>query len=200
MSIARYPLKNIVFLYLCTPIGKAMSCFESLKIDLKELADGITTFHVLLDDEFFHIVDGPEVNSGRVDAALSIRKTENYFELISHLTGMVVIPCSRCLDDMEQPIDTTNRLTIKFGDEYAEDDDLVIVPEHEGILDIAWFLYEYIALDIPIQHVHETGKCNVAMIKVLEEHSATRSSDVGENDEIDPRWNELFKLKNKIKS
>lgn len=182
-------------MYFCSPIGETMSYLESLKIDLKKLEDGITTLTIPLDDEFFQSVNGLEVSRGKVDAALSIRKTENYFELTSHLTGMVVIPCSRCLDDMEQPIDTTNRLTIKFGEEYTEDDDLVIVPEHEGILDIAWFLYEYIALDIPIQHVHETGKCNVAMIKVLEEHSAIRSSDGGGNDEIDPRWNELLKLK-----
>lgn len=172
-----------------------MCNLESFKIDLKEIKDGTTALSLTLDDAFFASVDAPEVKHGKVDAALSIRKTENYFEIASHLKGKVMIPCTRCLDDMEQEVEADNVLTVKFGEEYLEDDDLVIVPEDEGILDISWFLYEYVALSIPIQHVHETGKCNVAMIKVLEEHSATRSSDGDETGEIDPRWKELLKLK-----
>ena len=172
-----------------------MSSLESFKVDLRDLKDGVTTLSLRLDDDFFQAVDGPEVKSGKVNAALSIRKTENYLKITSELKGTVVIPCSRCLDDMEQPIDTVGELTVKFGQEYVEDDDLVTVPEDEGILDMAWFLYEYVALDIPIQHVHETGKCNAAMINVLEEHSATRSSDGNGGDGIDPRWAKLKDLK-----
>lgn len=171
-----------------------MFCPENLKVDLKALKDGTTQLNILLNDEFFQYVDGPEVKKGRVDAALSIRKTENYFELTSDLDGMVVIPCSRCLDDMEQKVETHNQLTISLGEEYSEDDDKVTIPENEGVIDLSWYLYEYIALAIPIQHVHETGKCNVAMLKVLEEHSATRSSD-GE-EKVDPRWEKLRELKN----
>ena len=170
-----------------------MCDLKSLTIDLKALEQGVTKSEIELDDAFFAVADGAEVRKGKVIAELSIRKTENYFELSSHLSGVVIIPCTRCLDEMEQRIDTENVLTIKFGEEYSEEDDLVIVPEDEGILDITWFLYEYIALAIPIQHVHETGKCNVAMMKVLQEHSATRSSDGDE--EIDPRWEKLKDLK-----
>lgn len=177
------------------PKRQEMFDSESYKIDLKALEDGLTTIDLILDDDFFASVDGPEVRRGRVDAALSIRKTENYFEIDSHLKGVVVIPCTRCLDDMEQEVEASNRLTVKLGEEFSEDDDLVTVPDDEGILDLTWYLYEYVALSIPIQHVHETGKCNAAMIKVLEEHSATRSSDRDGNDAIDPRWNELLKLK-----
>lgn len=153
---------------------------ESFQIDLKELKSGLTTLNLALDDDYFEAMEGQEVSRGSINAALSIRKTENFFEITSSLKGVVVIPCTRCLDDMEQPIDTQNVLTVKFGPKYSEEDDLVIVPEQEGKIDMSWFLYEYIVLSIPIQHVHETGKCNAAMIKVLNEHSATRSGDSGE--------------------
>ena len=63
---------------------------------------------------------------------------------------------------------------------------------------MAWLIYEFIALDIPIKHVHAPGKCNAAMIKALEEHSATRSSDE-DGAAVDPRWSELEKLKTIIK-
>jgi uncharacterized metal-binding protein YceD (DUF177 family) len=97
---------------------------------------------------------------------------------------------------MEQSISTDDTLAVKFGDEYSEDDDLVTVAEDEGILDVAWFIYEFIELNIPIRHVHAPGKCDSAMVKMLEEYSAARSG-VDSEDSIDPRWAALAKLKNK---
>ena len=70
---------------------------------------------------------------------------------------------------MELPIEADNKLVAKFGEEYSEDDDLITVPENEGILDVAWFIYEFIELVIPIKHVHAPGKCNPAMMKMLDE-------------------------------
>ena len=99
-----------------------------------------------------------------------------------------------CLDDMDQSIETDNRLVVKFGEDYSEDDDLVTVAENEGILDVSWFIYEFIALNIPIKHVHAPGKCNPAMIEKLNEHSAARSGEE-EEDTVDPRWEALLKLK-----
>ena len=97
---------------------------------------------------------------------------------------------------MEQPIEADNRLAVKLGTGYSEDDDLVTIDENEGLLDVSWFIYEFIALAIPIKHVHEPGMCNAAMIEALEEHSAARSSDEEDEQAIDPRWEALKKLKN----
>lgn len=95
---------------------------------------------------------------------------------------------------MEQSIETDDRLLVRFGEDYSEEDDLVIVAENEGILDVAWFIYEFIALNIPIKHVHAPGKCNPAMIEMLQEHSAARSGEE-EEEIVDPRWAALLKLK-----
>lgn len=64
------------------------------------------------------------------------------------------MPCALCLDDMDQPIVADQRMAVKLGDSYSEDDDLVTVAEEEGILDVAWYVYESIELNIPIKHVH----------------------------------------------
>ena len=106
-----------------------------------------------------------------------------------------MVPCDICLDRMEQSIETTQRLEVKLGTENSEEDDLVMVAEDEGILDITWYLYEFIALAIPIKHVHAPGKCNPAMIRILEEYSATRSGQEGNETPMDPRWEALLKLK-----
>ena len=168
---------------------------ETLKIDLKGLNEGVNYLEFDLDDTYFKAIDAPEVSQGKVRVLLDITRTGNdFFTLDFHETGVVMVPCDICLDPMEQSIETTQRLEVKLGTENSEEDDLVMVAEDEGILDITWYLYEFIALAIPIKHVHAPGKCNPAMIRALEEHSAARS---GQEDgvAVDPRWEALLKLK-----
>ena len=73
---------------------------------------------------------------------------------------------------------------------------------------MAWFLYEFIALAIPMKHVHAPGKCNKAMSSKLNQHLRVLSDEeseedaweneeeeIGETDRpVDPRWNELKKI------
>ena len=135
------------------------------------------------------------MSGGCVHVKLDITRVQDeFFSLEVHETGTVVVPCDVCLDPMDQSIEVHEYLEVKLGKESSEEDDLVTVAEDEGILDVAWYLYEFIVLNIPIRHVHAPGKCNPAMIRTLEEYSAVRS---GEEDEkpMDPRWEALLKLK-----
>ena len=167
---------------------------ESYKIDLKALPQGVTNLEFKLDDEYFQAIDAPDIQRGELKSSLSINRTDDFYELNFHTEGVVHIPCDICLDDMDQTIETNDRLVVKFGEEYSEDDDLVTVAENEGILDVSWFIYEFIALNIPIKHVHAPGKCNPAMIEMLNQHSAARSGEE-EEETVDPRWEALLKLK-----
>src|SRR5690554_2639663 len=104
------------------------------------------------------------------------------FEFNFDINGVVKVPCTRCLDDMDQEVDTRNRLIVKFGKEYSEEsDEIVIIPEDEGEINIAWFLYEYIALTIPIKHVHPAGECNRIVSSKFRKHRAV-SVDEGDDD------------------
>ncbi len=171
-----------------------MCNIESFKIDLKALPQGITTYEYKLTDDYFKAIDAPDIQRGELSSSLSVNRTDDFFELNFHTEGVIHIPCDICLEDMEQSIATDDRLIAKLGEEYSEDDDLVTVAENEGILDVAWFIYEFIDLNIPIKHVHAPGKCNPAMIEMLQQHSAARSGEE-EEETIDPRWAALLKLK-----
>ena len=174
-----------------------MCSLEVLKIDLKGLKEDKTSLKFSLDDSYFAALDGAEVRKGSLHVSVSIRKASGFFELLIHADGTLIIPCDRCLDDMEHPVETDSRLSVKFGSENSEDGDTIVVAEDEGILDLTWFIYESVALAIPIRHVHAPGKCNTAMANVLEELSADRSSDEESDQAIDPRWEKLLKLKEK---
>ncbi|MBQ8486932.1 MAG: DUF177 domain-containing protein [Prevotella sp.] len=172
-----------------------MCSLERYKIDLKALTDEVTTLEWDLDKHYFDALEQTEVEGGALHVSLSIRKASGFFELLFHTVGTVDVTCDRCLELMQQPIETDNHLIARFGSVNSEDDDTVTVDENEGILDLSWFIYEFIALAIPIQHVHETGKCNPAMTQALEELSADRSGDVESNQPVDPRWEALKKLR-----
>lgn len=168
-----------------------MGKFELYKIDLKNLTPGVHEFDYLLENKFFVDIDGDQCQKGKVHVHLTLKRTAMVFELNFHSEGVVVIPCDRCLDDMEQPIETDNRLYVKFGSEYAEEsDEILIIPEDDGTLNIAWFLYEFIALAIPMKHVHAPGKCNKAMSAKLSQHRA-RSIDDEDDDFEDMNDNEI---------
>ena len=171
-----------------------MCNIESFKIDLKALPQGVSSYEYKLDNEYFEAIEAPDVQRGELSCSLSVNRTDDFYELNFHTEGVIHIPCDICLDDMDVVICTDDRLVAKFGEDYSEDDDLVTVAENEGILDVSWFIYEFIALNIPIKHVHAPGKCNPAMIEMLQEHSAARSGEEGE-DAVDPRWAALLKLK-----
>ena len=171
-----------------------MNSLESLKIDLKGLKDEETSLEFTLDDTYLEALDGADVKKGSLHVSVSIRKATGFFEFNFHTDGEIVIPCDRCLDDMTLPVDTDNCLIVKLGSVYSEEDDVIVVPENEGILDMAWLIYEFVALVIPIRHVHAPGKCNPAMTQALEELSADRSSDEESSQPIDPRWAKLKDL------
>ena len=183
-----------------------MGKFELYTIDLKNLTPGTHDFEYLLENKFFVDIDGNEVQKGHVHVQLTVKKSSMAFELNFQIAGTVIIPCDRCLDDMELPIETQDKLIVKFGKEYAEEsDEIVIVPEEEGTINVAWFMYEFIALAIPIKHVHAAGKCNKAMAAKLRQHTAISRDDLAEpldegqeeasDDQdagvSDPRWDAL---------
>jgi len=162
----------------------------------------------MLDDKFFELVDAPEVRHGKVRVKIEVVRVASAFELTFHTEGVVAVMCDRCLDDVEMPIDADNRLIITFGEAYEEpSDEHVIVPEEEGAIDVSWFMYEFIALALPMRRVHEEGFCNEEIAKRLKELSVYDSEDPDISDSdfpdpedgdiekiIDPRWNALRNL------
>jgi hypothetical protein len=160
--------------------------FDAYKIDLKGMQADTAEYEYLLDNLFFANIDGPEVQKGKVKVTVTVKKAASTFELKFKTEGFVRLPCDRCLDDMEQPIETAgDRLVVKFGREYAqESDELIIIPEKEGSINVAWFMYEFIATTIPMRHVHPRGKCNKVVVSKLRKHLRTDANSE-EDDETE---------------
>ncbi len=165
------------------------------KVDLKALTEEVTPLEWELDDQFFEQLEDAQLQQGSVHVSGSIRKAIGFFELELQSVGTVRVPCDRCLEMMDQPVEADLRLIVKMGSEYTDDDDVITVDEAHPVLDTAWLIYESIALAVPIRHVHQPGDCNVSMSEKLNELSAARSSDADAEEAVDPRWAALKGLK-----
>lgn len=182
-----------------------MDVLDSYKIDLKEMRTDVAEYRFTLNDAFFEAVEGTLVKSGRASANLKIRESGGAYVLTFHIKGTVHVPCDRCLEDMDVEIETERMLTVRLGEEYADEGDMMILPYEDAILNVAWIVYEFIVLEVPLTHVHEPGHCNVEMMRVLAAHLVASSEDTdgtedvkGADEEsgkpVDPRWDKLKEI------
>lgn len=192
-----------------------MGKFDEYNIQLKAMEIGESDIEYRLGNEFFEAIGEEAIQKGNVTARVHVVKNLRESELSFVLEGKVVVPCDRCLEEMDQPIKATGHLIVRFGKEFKDDgDDIVIIPEDQGVINVSWFLYEFVELAIPIKHVHPFGRCNSGMSSKLSQHlvdsdsfeADTLLSEIedemmptsatgDDTDNIDPRWEALKKLK-----
>ena len=185
--------------------------FSAYQIQLKSLAPGTHEFEYVLDKQFFANMESADIH----DADLKVKLTAVYrgdvYDLTFKITGNVVLLCDRCLDTMDFPIDASYHIMVKYGDDYNDDsDELLEIPQSDAYINVAYMLYDTVALAIPIKHVHPMGKCNRQMSALLKKHRARATGEdadlenelIDEIDDIeesgstatDPRWDALRNL------
>ena len=190
-----------------------MSKFGSYSIQLKTMEIGESVLEYHLDNEFFEAIGEEAIQKGNINAKVRVVKSSKQSELFFELEGKVVVLCDRCLEEMDQPIKTSGHLIVRMGKEFMDDgDDIVVIPEEQGVINVSWFMYEFVELAIPIKHVHPFGHCNTGMASKLSEHMVDSDSfeddadsfasaidavvgDSSADGPIDPRWEALRKLK-----
>jgi uncharacterized metal-binding protein YceD (DUF177 family) len=169
---------------------------SSYTILLSGLKEGHHTIDFEIDKEFFEQFEESEVKEGSLIANIEMDKRSTHLDIIIRVSGSLRINCDRCLELFSQPINSENRLLVKFGKSIEDiDPDILSVPFDEHELDLRQQIYEFIMLALPIKRTHPADKngkstCDPVMLKKLEELL------IEEEKENDPRWDELKKLMN----
>ncbi|MDE6277906.1 MAG: DUF177 domain-containing protein [Muribaculaceae bacterium] len=190
-----------------------MGKFTAFKLPLKSLAPGKHAFQYHLDKEFFTNMESADVHDADLTVDLAVDYNGHYYLLDFAIEGEVVLICDRCLDNLHYPIEASYSITVEYGEDYNdESDDVLQIPESDQYLNVAYMIYDTVALAIPIKHVHPLGKCNRQMSAMLKKHRATVVGDedaeleealIDEMDSLtpdggapgaDPRWDALRKL------
>ena len=180
-----------------------MGLIEQFDIDLVGMAGDTLHREFVLTDSFFESIDSPVLNKGNVTARVDVRRVSHDFELTVDCDGVAVVPCDRCLDDVPVDVHTHEVLVAKLGSGDDSDDGIIWVDNPEGVLNLAWHLFETIALALPCKRVHPDGQCNEEMAARLHDYEAGGDGDEeGGNPRrqgTDPRWDALKELLNNNK-
>lgn len=195
-----------------------MGKFTEYKLQLKSLPEGEHKFQFKMGKPFFVNMENTEIHDADLTADLTLVHRNGIYDLSFDVNGDVVVLCDRCLDDLHFPIETGYHIVVRYGDKYNdESDEFLEIPESDNYLNVAYMLYDTVALAIPIKHVHPLGKCNRQMSALLKKHRAEQPSDDMDEMDIemdfessdtdntvpetpqasDPRWDKLKELKNK---
>lgn len=174
-----------------------MDYFNNFVIPFQGLKVGVHRFDFKADDKFFEQFKSAEILKGDVQVVIEMTKQERMLILDFVFNGWVEVSCDRCLDVFKHPVDGNERLIFKFGDDWQElSNEVIMIPEMEHQLNVNQYIYEFILLLLPMQRIHPEDQdgvstCDVAMLERLDNHE--------EIEGIDPRWDALLKLKNKKK-
>jgi uncharacterized metal-binding protein YceD (DUF177 family) len=92
------------------------------------------------------------------------------------------------------------KVIFKYGEEPQEiSDEIVIITRDEDSIDLGQFMYEFMVLSIPIKKIHpdllslDENEDDDSEVKMV--YSTSTEKEEKKEEDIDPRWETLKKLK-----
>jgi uncharacterized metal-binding protein YceD (DUF177 family) len=172
--------------------------FKDYTIPFVGLKIGKHQFEYEIDNSFFELFDFQEFNAADVKVDLLLSKKANMLELDFEVQGKVNLDCDLTLEPYDQEIENELRIVVKFGDDYEEvNEELLILPHGEFEVEIQQYIYEAIVLALPAKRIHpgvEDGTLDSEMLNKLQElkpQTSDQREETKDEDEIDPRWEKL---------
>ena len=154
-----------------------MNVSDSLRIDLRSVsqADDLLKFH--LSKDYFDALDAEDISDGSLDVSLAVRRASgDTYDLTFGINGYVVVKCDRCLDDLAVAVDVEEKIKVASFDCIFPSDDINTAESNDSY-DIAWDIYEFVELSLPLKKIHPDGECNSEMVQLLESMSVIEIHD-----------------------
>lgn len=172
---------------------------EQLVIPFSGLSQGEHQFSFELGDKFFEQIENSLIKKGNARVEVQFNKMSAMLQLHMSFTGNAQIECDRCLGEVFVPLNGTDELIVKIGGEDITDSsNIITIGAKDAEVDITLFVYEMIALNLPFRKIpceilNDTSVCDQEMLAKL---AQLKIDEVPANDETNPLWEGLNKLKN----
>ncbi len=169
---------------------------KEFNIPFSGLKLGKHEFVYEIENAFFESFDYQEFNGASIQVKAILEKMNTMMELKIKAKGTVNVDCDLTGEPYDQPISSDLHLVVKFGEEYNdEDDEILIIPHGEHQFNIAQYIYEMLVLAVPQKRVHPgvaDGTLKSDILEKLEELQPKEKKE--QTDKTDPRWDDLKKL------
>ena len=168
------------------------------KVNIIGLSQKSHRFDYSFGDDFFKIYGSSLLESGQIEAEVTLDKRETLIEANFTIRGTAHLVCDRSLEPFDYPLDINKRILFKYGEEQMElSEEIVLITREQASLDIGQYLYELITVSMPMKRLHpkfekeeENTQENIHLV-----YSSPVDEKKNEEDTIDPRWEKLKKLK-----
>jgi len=169
-----------------------MKDLKEFNIPFVGLKEGKHLFQYKIDNTFFELYNYNEFEKSLINVALEFVKKSTLFELNFTASGTVNVPCDVTNEYFDLEITATLPLVVKFGQEYNDDNEEILILPHEVYqFSVAQFIYEMIVLGIPNKRVHPKVLDGTMETEVLEQLEIKEEKTV---ETTDPRWDKLKNL------
>ena len=161
-------------------------------IRLNGLPIGNHLYEFKVTDSFFETREYSDIHGANVDVAVELIKQNSVINLIFTITGTLQVLCDRCTKSYDVPIESVEKMHLRFGDpDEAHAEDVFVLPHGENELDISPPLFEFITLALPARLVpcedDESFECDYETLNKLKNISVEEPEPKPE----DSVWNKL---------
>lgn len=175
---------------------------ETYSIDLFRLSNSVHDYQFDFDDSFFELFDQTLIQKGAGSVSLELEKTDRLLRLNFNIQGSIGLTCDRSLEEFDESINLDYKLLIKYGELSEElSEDIIVIPRESQSINVAQYMYEYIALSVPMKCLHPKFRDEEEEYDFDDEpkmvYSSEQSTEANEEDSNveDPRWNKLKEIR-----
>lgn len=184
-----------------------MEKFRNYEVSFSGLSLGKHQFEFEIKQSFFDLFEfEQDFSTPDLKIELILDKKNTFLDLIFKLSGSIELNCDLTNEAYRDEIKNSSEIIVKFGEEFDDsDDEIWVIPHGEHSINIAQMIYELALLALPNKRIHpdvKNGKSHSEMLDLLdiyglhEEDETAEEIDHSNDEEIDPRWEALKKLKN----
>ena len=175
-----------------------MKPLKAFDIQFVGLKLGKHNYKFEIDYKFFEYFEYDDFNNVNVIVDINLVKKSTFLELNFQANGLVNVNCDLTNENYDEKLCACFDLVVNFGNEYNEEnDEILILPHGEYEINVAHYIYELIALSLPLKRVHpgvENGTLGSDILKKLEDLSPKCIDNNTPTEDTDPRWEKLKKL------
>ncbi len=159
-------------------------------------------FEYQINKEFFEDYDYDEFEACDIKVNIVLEKKSTMLELHFKHKGTIHVPCDLTSEMFDFPIKGKIKVIVQFGEDFNDDnEELLILPFGEHQVDVKQYIYEMIALSIPLKKIHPGIKDGTLKSEALDKlnelkvnSKEPKKTDSKEEETTDPRWDQLKKL------
>lgn len=158
------------------------------------LKEGVHEFQFEIKEAFFSLFDTEqEFENPDIKVNARLEKHSTFLELCLNITGKVQLTCDISNENFDHDIKSESKYLIKFGEEYDDShEEIIVIPKESYFFNLAQLMYENITLAIPMKKI--SPNISDEDLSVLEKYSLQEEPSEEEKTS-DPRWDVLKKLK-----